>query len=117
MTWQAIFALRPYALGVCIVLYAAVGFFGYAAVREHTSGNVINNFGGFHSTRTSFMHLFKLGYGCQVCASIPITLLPMRDNVLPFILPDAAMAQPGMVGRCRLTPGYPCLLSTLETTI
>jgi amino acid permease len=87
-----------FALGVCVVLYAAVGFFGYAAFREHTSGNVINNFGGFHSTRTSFMHLFKLGYGCQVCASIPITLLPLRDNILPFILPDGTMTQPGTVG-------------------
>ena len=27
-----------FALAVCVALYAAVGFFGYAAFREHTSG-------------------------------------------------------------------------------
>jgi len=56
------------------------------------SGNLMRNFGGFHALgRTGLMHLFKLGYGCEVCASIPVTLLPLRDNVLPFVIPGKAV--------------------------
>ena len=90
------------ALAVCVTLYTAVGFFGYAAFREHTSGNVMRNFGGFHEFgRTSAMHMFKLGFGCEVCGSIPVTLLPLRDNVLPFVVPG--MDHPKMVSRRTLT--------------
>jgi len=32
-----------FALAVCVALYAAVGFFGYAAFREHTSGRATSS--------------------------------------------------------------------------
>jgi len=89
------------ALAVCIALYAAVGFFGYAAFREHTSGNIMRNFGGYHEFgRTRAMHAFKLGFGCEVCGSIPVTLLPLRDNVLPFVIPG--VEHPRMASRRAL---------------
>jgi hypothetical protein len=102
------------ALGVCIALYLAVGFFGYAAFREHTSGNVMRNFGGFHEFgRTSAMHMFKLGFGCEVCGSIPVTLLPLRDNVLPFVVPG--MDHPKMVSRRALAVVTAGLLGAVLT--
>ena len=77
-----------------------MGLFGYAAFREHTSGNLIRNFAGMHGhapRRGHAMHLFKLGYGAEVCGSIPVTLLPLRDNLLPMLLPGENL---GALTRC-----------------
>ena len=67
------------------IIYAAVGVAGYAAFRQHTSGNLLRNFNLLAQQpgpyAAAVRHL-KLGFAFSVAGAVPATALPIRDAFL-----------------------------------
>lgn len=67
------------------VIYAAVGVAGYAAFREHTTGNLLRNFNALAQQagpRAAAVRHLKLGFAFSVAGAVPATALPVRDAFL-----------------------------------
>ena len=67
------------------IIYAAVGVAGYAAFREHTSGNLLRNFNLLAQQagpRAAAVRHLKLGFAFSVAGAVPATALPVRDAFL-----------------------------------
>jgi hypothetical protein len=73
------------AMGGAGVIYAAVGVTGYAAFREHTTGNLLRNFNALAQQagpRAAAVRHLKLGFAFSVAGAVPATALPVRDAFL-----------------------------------
>jgi amino acid permease len=67
------------------IIYAAVGVAGYAAFREHTSGNLLRNFNTLAQqagSRAAAVRHLKLGFAFSVAGAVPATALPVREAFL-----------------------------------
>jgi amino acid permease len=78
------------SVGTCLVLYLAVGVFGYLTFYSVTDGNVLNN---YTDEDNAFVALGKVGLAITLTFSSPLFVPPLRQTIGGLLLSPDKLAK------------------------